>query len=91
MNDYIKFGVGLGLLAVVFIVLWRMGHVARLSRYVSDTKEELRKCTWPSTDELKGHTAVVMVSIIMMAVFIVGIDFIVTAVFTVLNNLNKTA
>ena len=91
MNDYMKFGIGLAVVAAVFVVLWRLGHVARLSRYVSDTKEELRKCTWPTADELRGHTAVVMVSIIGLALYIVGIDFVVTVVVNVLNNINKTA
>ena len=91
VNDYIKYGIGLAVTAVIFLVLWRMGYVRRLSKYVQDTQEELKKCTWPTRDELKGHTAVVMVSIALLGLYVVGIDFILTLVVSVLNNLNKVA
>ena len=38
-----------------FAWLWRAGHLARFADYIKQTREELRKCTWPSWDELKGH------------------------------------
>ena len=38
--------------------------------------EELRKCAWPSTEELKGSTVLIMVTIGMISVFTVGVDFI---------------
>jgi len=62
--------------AVVFGVLWRKGYLLRLRNYVLETREELRKCTWPSRDELRGSTVVVMVSIFILGAFTVGIDFI---------------
>ena len=59
-----------------FAWLWRAGHLARLADYVRLTREELRKCTWPSWDELKGSTVVVGISIIILGGFTVGVDFI---------------
>ena len=62
-------------IAVVFGILWRKGYLLRLSTYVRETREELKKCTWPSWDELKGSTVVVMISILILGLFTVVIDF----------------
>jgi len=59
----------------VFGWLWRAGHLARFADYVAQTREELRKCTWPSVDELKGSTVVVAISILILGVFTVVVDF----------------
>ncbi len=43
----------------IFVVLWRKGYLLQLTNYVQQTREELRKCTWPTWDELKGSTVVI--------------------------------
>ncbi len=58
----------------VFAWLWRAGHLARFATYIQQTREELRKCTWPSWDELKGSTVVVTISIIILGGFTVLVD-----------------
>ena len=58
----------------VFAWLWRGGHLARLTTYVQQTREELRKCTWPTWQELKGSTVVVAVSILLLGLFTVAVD-----------------
>ncbi len=63
-------------IAALFAYLWRKGQLLRLSIYVKETREELRKCTWPSWDELKGSTVVVMITIALLGGFTVGIDFV---------------
>ena len=80
MNDYIKYGL-LGALVVVLIIMWRRGALKRLGDYVMETREELRKCSWPGVDELKGSTVVVLISILLLGAFTVGIDFVLTMVF----------
>ena len=75
-NFYIQLLVWVVVVAVVFGVLWRTGQLLRLANYVSETREELKKCTWPSWDELKGSTLVVLISIVLLGVFTVGVDFI---------------
>ena len=80
MNDYVKLAIVVAVIAVVFGVLWHKGYVLRLRNYVLETREELRKCTWPSWEELRGSTVVVMVSIALLGIFTVGIDFILAAV-----------
>ncbi len=52
----------------------------RFSNYVQATKEELRKCTWPSVDELKGSTMVVVVAIVLLGFFTVVVDLAITLV-----------
>ena len=74
MNEYVKLGIWVAAIAVVFTFLWRKGYLLRLSNYVLETREELKKCTWPSWEELKGSTVVVMVSIILLGVFTVATD-----------------
>jgi len=65
----------------VFAWLWRAGHLARFADYVRQTREELRKCTWPSWDELKGSTVVVFISIVILGGFTVLADFVFSLVF----------
>jgi preprotein translocase subunit SecE len=69
-------------IAVAFVYLWRKGQLLRLSNYIQETREELKKCTWPSWDELKGATIVVMISTLLMGLFTVGIDYFLVVVVT---------
>ena len=58
----------------VFGWLWKAGQLARFANYVALTREELRKCTWPSVEELKGSTVVVTISILLLGAFTVVVD-----------------
>ena len=53
----------------IFALLWWSGNLARLTTYIQETKEELKKCTWPSWDELKGSTVVVLIATVVLGVF----------------------
>ena len=64
--------------SVVFTILWRQGAFLRLSNYFRETQEELKKCTWPTWEELSGSTAVVIVSVGVLGGFTVGVDYVVT-------------
>ena len=66
-----------------FIWAWRTGQLARLTVFVRETREELRKCTWPTWNELKGSTVVVMIAMFLLGGFTVGCD----AVFAVVMRL----
>lgn len=72
---------GLVALAAVVFYLWRKGHFLRLNRYVQETREELRKCTWPGKEELKGSTVVVIVSVVLLSLFTIAVDAVLTLVF----------
>ncbi len=80
MNDLVKLLIWVVVVVVAFVVLWRKGYLLRLSNYVVETREELRKCTWPSWDELKGSTVVILVTIVLLGGFIVGVDFVISQV-----------
>jgi preprotein translocase subunit SecE len=77
-NFYIQLLIWVVVVLVVFGVLWRTGQLLRLTNYVQETKEELKKCTWPSRDELKGSTFVVLMSILGLGLFTVLIDLALT-------------
>jgi preprotein translocase SecE subunit len=77
VNNYIQIIIWGVVVGATFAVLWRKGYLLRLSIYVAETREELKKCTWPSVEELKGSTVVILVSIALLGIFIVGIDFVI--------------
>ncbi len=62
------------IVVVVFLYIWRKGHLLKITTYVQQTREELRKCTWPTWEELKGSTVVITISIIILGVYIVAVD-----------------
>lgn len=70
-----------GVIAVIFGLLWWKGQVQRFAVYCRHTKEELKKCTWPTWEELRGHTVVVSVSIVALALFTFVVDRIFFALF----------
>jgi preprotein translocase subunit SecE len=76
VKDY-AYLIWLGLVAALFAVLWKTGQLLRLRNYVGETREELKKCTWPSRDELKGSTVVVVISTILLGAFTVVLDFVI--------------
>ena len=61
----------------VFGLLWRKGYLLRLTQYVQLTKVELKKCSWPTVEELKGSTVIVIVSTAVLGAFVVGADFLI--------------
>ena len=81
MNDLIKIGIWGVVAGVLFAILWRKGYLAQLTTYVQQTREELRKCTWPTWDELKGSTVVITISIVLLGGYIVLVDQIFFRVF----------
>ncbi len=74
MNNYTQIGIWAGVFAAVFLVLWFTGNLVKLRNYVIETREELRKCTWPSWDELRGSTVLVVLSIFVLGAFTYVID-----------------
>ena len=58
----------------IFAYLWWQGQIRQLATYVQETREELKKCSWPTWVELKGSTALIMVSIALMGAFTEVLD-----------------
>ena len=67
-----------------FAWLWRTGRLMQFAAYVAQTREELRKCTWPSWDELKGSTVVITISIFILGGFTVAVDLVFTWLVTLI-------
>ncbi len=61
-------------IGVAFGLAWWKGYITQISNYVQETREELRKCAWPTWDELKGSTVVVTIAIALIGVFTYGVD-----------------
>ena len=81
MPESIWIGIWAVIIGGVFAWLWRAGHLARFAAYVLQTREELRKCTWPTWDELRGHTIVVFISIAILGGFTVVVDQVLFKIF----------
>ena len=65
------------LIVAVFVLLWTTGKIEAIKKYLHETREQLRKATWPTREELKQHIVVVMLSSLLLAVFTVIADQIV--------------
>jgi len=74
MSDLTWIIIWVVVIGALFGWLWRAGHLQRFADYVKQTREELRKCSWPTWVELKGSTVVVFVSIVLLGGFIVAVD-----------------
>ena len=46
--------------------------------FLIDTQGELQKVSWPTRYELIGSTAVVIVSIVVIGIFVLGVDWVVS-------------
>jgi preprotein translocase subunit SecE len=78
VNWYVKLLIWVVVVGGVFAFLWRKGYLLKLTLYVRETQEELKKCSWPSLDELKGSTLVVLVAMALLAGFTIAADLVVS-------------
>jgi preprotein translocase SecE subunit len=76
VNNWIHIIVWAVVIGAVFGYLWWQGQVQRLAVYITETREELRKCAWPNWEELQGSTVLITVMIAILGGFVVVIDMI---------------
>jgi preprotein translocase subunit SecE len=76
-NKNITLVIWAAIIAGVFFYCWRKGYLLQFRNYILETREELKRCTWPTWAELKGSTLVVMITIILLGTFTVSIDFVI--------------
>jgi preprotein translocase subunit SecE len=62
-------------IGAAFAYAWWKGYILKFRDYWNATVEELRKCSWPTWDELKGSTLVVSISIALLSIFTVAVDY----------------
>jgi preprotein translocase subunit SecE len=48
--------------------------IEKAKKFTNDVISEMKKVTWPTLDELKGSTMVVIVTVFILAIFIGIID-----------------
>ena len=77
MKEYINLMIWAAIVGTAFAFAWKLGYLLRLSNYVDGTREELRKCSWPTREELKGSTILVIISVLMIGVFTAFVDLVV--------------
>jgi len=65
----------------VFGYLWWQGQIRRFATYIQETREELRKCTWPTWEELKGSTVLITITIALMGGFVRVVDLVLVFIF----------
>ena len=46
----------------------------KISNFFQDVRQEMSKVSWPTRDELKGTTIVVIVLTVILSLFIFGVD-----------------
>jgi preprotein translocase subunit SecE len=80
VNSWIHIGIWTVIILAVFGYLWWQGQIQRLAAYVEETREELRKCSWPSWDELKGSTLLIGLTVAFLGFFVCTIDVILTKI-----------
>lgn len=75
-----------GFLIGIFIIGFETGlrpldySGKRAIDFLIETQGELQKVSWPTRVELVGSTAVVIISVIMIGVFILGVDWFVSII-----------
>ena len=80
-SNWIHIAVWAVLILGAFGLLWWQGQIQRLSVYVQETREELKKCSWPTWIELRGSTILIIVTVALLGVFVVIVDQILLAIF----------
>ena len=61
--------IGGAILLVVLYVAKKKGLLDRIRFFFLQTREELAKCSWPTRDELKGSTWMVLAAVFMLGFF----------------------
>ncbi len=74
MNNWTHIAIWAVVIGAVFGYLWWQGQIQRLAVYVAETREELKKCAWPSWEELKGSTALIIIMVALLGGYIVVVD-----------------
>jgi preprotein translocase subunit SecE len=58
--------------------------VAKTSAFLKDVRVEMTKVTWPTWEELKGQTLVVIVAVLLISAFIGAVDLVLSNLIKVL-------
>ncbi len=56
----------------------------KISRFIQEVRQEMSKVSWPTRDELKGTTIVVIIMTVILSLFIFGVDKILQVILDVI-------
>ncbi len=56
----------------------------KITDFINGVTKEMKKVTWPTKDELKDSTTIVLVSTVILALFIAAVDMVFTEIMKVL-------
>ena len=56
----------------------------KITNYATDVMKEMKKVTWPTREELKDSTVIVLVSSVLVSLFIFGVDKVIETLMTLL-------
>ena len=63
------------LIGSAFAYLWWKGHIRSMADYWNEMWDELKKCSWPTWDELKGSTTLIFMTIVLLGAFTAAADY----------------
>jgi preprotein translocase subunit SecE len=81
VNSWIHLVVWALLIGAIFAYLWWQGQVTNFANYLRETREELKKCSWPSWIELRGSTVLIAIVLMILGAFTVIVDIAMKQVF----------
>ncbi len=80
-NAYVMFGVPtLLLIGMAWLMFWVVNRPGAADFMIA-TESEMKKVSWSSRKEVVGSTKVVIVTTLIMAVILFGVDFLFAAIF----------
>lgn len=71
---YVQYGLCVTLAAAFAWLAFRIVHYPQFADFLIATQAEMNKVSWISRDDLKRATAVVLVTVVLLSVFLFGID-----------------
>ena len=81
MNSWIQIAIWVVVIGALFGYLWWQGQIQRLAIYVQETREELKKCSWPTWVELRGSTLLIAITVGLLGVFVYVTDQVLLYIF----------
>jgi len=52
----------------------------KVSQFIQEVQSEMGKVTWPTRDELKSSTAIVLALSVVLAIFIFAVDYLLAGI-----------
>jgi preprotein translocase subunit SecE len=87
VNNLTKILIWVAIIGAAFAFAWWKGYLLRFADFVRLTREELKKCSWPTWDELWGSTVLVAISIGLLGIFTFVVDEVFVRVVTMISKI----